>query len=99
MARAIMPSGFGRVSRDVAGAAANDAGRRWMTPAFISTAPDDYDAAVRPSAVDAQASTQATIRHPPAPLHGGPLTLLRFAREHGMLKPSYVGLVLRWVWL
>jgi acetyltransferase-like isoleucine patch superfamily enzyme len=35
------------------------------------------------------------IRRPPAPLHGGPLTLLRFMRRHGMLTPKYAWLVLR----
>jgi acetyltransferase-like isoleucine patch superfamily enzyme len=45
---------------------------------------------------------------PPTPLHargapeppsGGPLAFLRFARRHGMLKPSYARLALRWAWL
>jgi acetyltransferase-like isoleucine patch superfamily enzyme len=40
-----------------------------------------------------------TVRRPPAPLHGGPLAVLRFAREHDMLRLSYVPLVLRWLWL
>jgi acetyltransferase-like isoleucine patch superfamily enzyme len=50
----------------------------------------------------------ATVSQPPAPpqlrgvpepLHGGPLTLLRFLREHGMLNHSYARLALRWAWL
>jgi acetyltransferase-like isoleucine patch superfamily enzyme len=35
------------------------------------------------------------LRAPPAPPHGGPLTLLRFMRTHGMLTPSYARLLLR----
>jgi acetyltransferase-like isoleucine patch superfamily enzyme len=35
----------------------------------------------------------------PAPLSGGPLALLRFAREHHMLRWGYVPLVTRWLWL
>ena len=33
------------------------------------------------------------VRPPPAPLHGGPLTLLRFMRAHGMLTPKYAWLI------
>jgi acetyltransferase-like isoleucine patch superfamily enzyme len=51
------------------------------------------------STLEPQAVTQPTPRRSPAPLHGGPLALLRFAREHGMLRPSYVPLALRWLWL
>jgi len=32
---------------------------------------------------------ETAARLAPAPLHGGPLTLLRFMRAHGMLTPSY----------
>ena len=39
------------------------------------------------------------VRKPPAPLHGGPLALLRFARERGMLRRGYVALIVRWLWL
>jgi len=39
------------------------------------------------------------IRRAPAPLHGGPLVLLRFLREHGMLTLPYAKLVARWLWL
>jgi acetyltransferase-like isoleucine patch superfamily enzyme len=35
----------------------------------------------------------------PAPLHGGPLALLRFMRRHGMLNASYGRLIARWAWL
>jgi acetyltransferase-like isoleucine patch superfamily enzyme len=45
------------------------------------------------------ARAPAPLRPPPPPLRGGPLTLLRFARRHRMLRPSYARLVLRWWWL
>src|SRR2546421_7830895 len=35
------------------------------------------------------------LRLPPAPLHGGPLTLLRFMRRHRMLNPNYGRLIVR----
>src|SRR3954468_9680504 len=41
----------------------------------------------------------APVRGEPAPLHGGPLTLLRFLREHGMLTRKYLRLIARWAWL
>jgi acetyltransferase-like isoleucine patch superfamily enzyme len=50
----------------------------------------------------------ATVQQPTAPpplrgvsepLHGGPLTLLRFLRAHGMLNLKYARLALRWAWL
>ncbi|MBV9168405.1 MAG: acyltransferase [Solirubrobacterales bacterium] len=49
--------------------------------------------------LEAQARCKPVVRRSPSPLRGGPLTLLRFAREHGMLRGSYVPLVLRWLWL
>ncbi len=36
------------------------------------------------------------VRHAPRPLHGGPLTLLRFLRANRMLSPRYARLALRW---
>ena len=39
------------------------------------------------------------LRGDPPPLHGGPLTLLRFARANGMLNQRYARLVVRWAWL
>ena len=39
------------------------------------------------------------VRSGPPPLRGGPLTFLRFAREHHMLSPGYALLIARWVWL
>jgi acetyltransferase-like isoleucine patch superfamily enzyme len=38
-------------------------------------------------------------RDPPPPLHGGPITLLRFMRRHGMLTPGYARLLVRLGWL
>jgi acetyltransferase-like isoleucine patch superfamily enzyme len=38
-------------------------------------------------------------RQAPAPLSGGPIALLRFAREHHMLRWGYVPLIARWLWL
>ena len=37
----------------------------------------------------------AGLRRAPAPLHGGPLTLLRFMRKHRMLTPKYARLLAR----
>ena len=39
------------------------------------------------------------VRGEPPPLRGGPLTLLRFMREHGMLNRLYARLIVRWLWL
>jgi acetyltransferase-like isoleucine patch superfamily enzyme len=38
-------------------------------------------------------------RDAPPPLHGGPVTLLRFMRRHGMLTPGYARLLVRLGWL
>src|SRR3954449_3831908 len=46
-----------------------------------------------------QAAPPAPVRGEPAPLHGGPLTLLRFLRAHGMLNLDYGRLIVRWAWL
>jgi acetyltransferase-like isoleucine patch superfamily enzyme len=39
------------------------------------------------------------VRSEPGPLHGGPLTLLRWMRAHGMLTWSYAFLIVRLGWL
>jgi acetyltransferase-like isoleucine patch superfamily enzyme len=39
------------------------------------------------------------VRLPPAPLHGGPLALLRFMRANGMLRPGYAALLARLAFL
>jgi acetyltransferase-like isoleucine patch superfamily enzyme len=48
-----------------------------------------------PSQTAPSASTSAA-RLPPAQLHGGPLTLLRFMRANRMLDSHYVRLLARW---
>ena len=40
----------------------------------------------------------AVIRSAPAPLHGGPLALLRFMAARGMLTPKYLWLLVRLGW-
>jgi acetyltransferase-like isoleucine patch superfamily enzyme len=49
---------------------------------------------MEPNATEAQSRVPADIRRPPAPLHGGPLALLRFMREHRMLNARYGRLIL-----
>lgn len=39
------------------------------------------------------------VRRAPEPLHGGPLTLLRFMRANNMLNHHYARLLVRWAWL
>jgi acetyltransferase-like isoleucine patch superfamily enzyme len=46
-----------------------------------------------------EAPPSIVLREPPAPLRGGPLTFLRFAKAHGMLNAKYARLALRWAWL
>ena len=38
------------------------------------------------------------VRGEPPPLHGGPLTFLRFAKRNHMLTPGYAYLLLRMAW-
>jgi acetyltransferase-like isoleucine patch superfamily enzyme len=38
-------------------------------------------------------------REPPPPRRGGPITLLRFMRRNGMLRPNYLRLLVRLGWL
>jgi acetyltransferase-like isoleucine patch superfamily enzyme len=49
--------------------------------------------------VEKRATPAPPARTPPAPLSGGPLAFLRFARERGMLRWAYVPLIARWLWL
>ncbi len=44
-------------------------------------------------------TTPSLLRSPPAPLAGGPLAFLRFARANHMLRRGYVLLIARWLWL
>src|ERR671928_229657 len=46
-----------------------------------------------------QPTAPPQLRGAPEPLHGGPLTLLRFLRAHGMLNLKYARLAARWAWL
>jgi acetyltransferase-like isoleucine patch superfamily enzyme len=46
-----------------------------------------------------QYSPPALVRSGPPPLHGGPLTFLRFARKNRMLRLGYARLAARWLWL
>jgi acetyltransferase-like isoleucine patch superfamily enzyme len=39
------------------------------------------------------------VRQGPAPLHGGPVAFLRFARANGMFSWGYLVLAVRWGWL
>jgi acetyltransferase-like isoleucine patch superfamily enzyme len=45
------------------------------------------------SAPEIEQAMASDVRRPPAPPHGGPLTLLRFMRRNGMLTPKYARLV------
>lgn len=48
---------------------------------------------------EAAAEAAPLIRGEPPPLHGGPLTMARFMRRHGMLTLAYARLVARLAWL
>jgi acetyltransferase-like isoleucine patch superfamily enzyme len=54
-----------------------------------STAPELEPLASPPASVPPE------VRRAPLPLHGGPLTLLRFMRRHGMLSFKYLRLIVR----
>ncbi len=61
----------------------------------------NYDCAAVESAASPPEveNVPAAIRADPPPRDGGPLTLLRFMRRHGMLDSRYAGLLLRLAWL
>ncbi|UGS35027.1 acyltransferase [Capillimicrobium parvum] len=44
-------------------------------------------------------TVEPILRGEPPPLHGGPLTLLRFMRRHGMFTVGYARLLARLAWL
>jgi len=46
-----------------------------------------------------RATEPPIVRGEPPPLHGGPLTLVRFLREHGMFNRKYFRLFARLAWL
>jgi acetyltransferase-like isoleucine patch superfamily enzyme len=54
------------------------------------------DGAAQPSMQAPGTHPAAALRGAPEPLHGGPLTLLRFLRAHRMLTPSYLRLIARY---
>jgi acetyltransferase-like isoleucine patch superfamily enzyme len=58
-----------------------------------------YDADVAAPTAEIGSPAASTLRAPPPPLRGGPLTLMRFARAHGLLTPGYLVLIARWLWL
>ena len=51
------------------------------------------------SIVEPVPPASANVRREPPPLRGGPLALLRFMRDHGMLSTRYARLIARWAWL
>jgi acetyltransferase-like isoleucine patch superfamily enzyme len=68
-----------------------------MEPLLSDEALAEQASAPAASAHGAQAALMAAaLRRAPAPLHGGPLALLRFMRANQMLRPAYLRLVLRY---
>ena len=57
------------------------------------------EATPAPASAPPQAPHVIAVRRAPEPLHGGPLALLSFMRAHGMLRPPYARLILRYAWL
>ena len=53
----------------------------------------------RSATAEPQASDPKIQRLAPAPLHGGPLVILRFMAHNHMFSFEYARLILRWVWL
>jgi acetyltransferase-like isoleucine patch superfamily enzyme len=64
---------------------------------FDESAPAEAIAS-RPQ-MPASAQQAEVWRRAPAPLHGGPLALLRFMRANQMLRASYLRLMVRYGWL
>lgn len=52
-----------------------------------------------PTAAPSAHAPAEALRRAPAPLRGGPLTLLRFMRANHMLTPAYARLLARLAWL
>ena len=52
-----------------------------------------------PQTLETPVVAPQAVRAGPPPLHGGPVTFLRFARANHMLTPGYALLMVRWVWL
>jgi acetyltransferase-like isoleucine patch superfamily enzyme len=72
-------------------AAANHA--RTYDPRVTPTGTKMLDAPPAPTTIP------PIVRTGPPPLHGGPLTLLRFARRNRMLTIGYARLIAKWLWL
>jgi acetyltransferase-like isoleucine patch superfamily enzyme len=72
-------------------AAANHA--RTYDPDVTSTGTAAIEAPPAPTRVP------PIVRSGPPPLHGGPLTFLRFARRNRMLTVGYARLIAKWLWL
>jgi acetyltransferase-like isoleucine patch superfamily enzyme len=58
-----------------------------------------YDAGVALRTIPPRKAPPPLVRRPPAPLRGGPLAFLRFARRRGLLGRGYLPLYARWLWL
>lgn len=56
---------------------------------------EDPTVASAPVAVASPPRSAFDVRRAPAPLHGGPIALLRFMARHGMLTPKYARLIAR----
>jgi acetyltransferase-like isoleucine patch superfamily enzyme len=65
-------------------------GPKYDREPMTTGAPSEIDALAGPPPSDAPEA----IRRAPAPLHGGPLALLRFMRRHRMLNAQYARLVI-----
>jgi acetyltransferase-like isoleucine patch superfamily enzyme len=70
-----------------------------MEPLLSDEAASSVAAQLEVPPIPDGALSAAAIRRAPAPLHGGPLALLRFMRANAMLRPSYLRLMLRWALL
>jgi acetyltransferase-like isoleucine patch superfamily enzyme len=70
-----------------------------MEPLLVDQQAPDVPPAGAGAESRATAAAAQALRRAPAPLHGGPLTLLRFMRANGMLRPSYMRLLVRYAWL
>jgi acetyltransferase-like isoleucine patch superfamily enzyme len=69
-----------------------------VTPQATSTRVDG--ARGEPSPIGSVTATlDIPARLAPGPLSGGPIALLRFARQHHMIRWGYVPLIARWLWL
>src|SRR5690349_11002514 len=82
-----------------ASARLSPASNRSARLAFLSGMEAVRVTSARMSAPAKPRSRPLQVRGAPAPLHGGPLTLLRFMRRNGMLNLKYGRLIARWAWL